>query len=107
MTKILLDPVDFDALHLSALAFGGIGGWRDWKNGEPWCVQGHAAWVEGQEPPHPDAPFSTQDTPLLDRVQHTDPHLPNRNDDLIASQDPRVPFEEYIKRLNIDVKEGA
>lgn len=106
MTKILLDPVDFDALHLSALAFGGIGGWQDWKNGKPWCVQGHAAWLDGQTPPHPDACFSEGYTPLLERVQTTEPQLPNRNDAKIQSAASRVPFAKYIKLLNIDIKEG-
>lgn len=103
--QILLDPVDFDALHLSALAFGGIGGWSSFKDGDPWCAQGHAQWLDGVDPSYPNQ-LCGGFSPFVDRVREGD-IWPNRNDDLIKSWAPRVPFEEYVELLNIDVKAVA
>jgi hypothetical protein len=45
--KILLDADDFMALHLSALAFGGIGHTElDDATGAPHCKLGHASEIE-------------------------------------------------------------
>lgn len=97
--KILLDPIDFDALHLSMLAFGGVGHGPvyEYNTGGykgPWCVLGHAA----------DLDFS-----MAMRLHDEGLKAASTSDrELIAARIPqgeKIPFGRYIRILNIDVKE--
>jgi hypothetical protein len=111
--KILLEPADFDALHASSLAWGGIGRSRlfvehDPEQG-PQCVWGHAGLAEGVDDLHC----------IYGDQGHQQPELIKRlkiagltweyNDWALADagvgHDERVDFERYCELLNIDVRE--
>lgn len=106
--QILLDPVDFMALQLSSLVHGGIGGWKSFSSpGVPHCIRGHAQWLDGSSGMADQGsymPVYGPDTPMTGRMPQT---ISGLSDDHIGETEPRVPFEEYIKRLNIDIKEVA
>ena len=110
MSKILLDPVDFDALHLSFLEHGGVGGVCAFSGepAAPHCVLGHAAWLEGSDRATTDAAMQTEMGKRLTSAGLTW----QLNDDVVLRarregnwQSERIPFELYISLLNIDVKE--
>ncbi len=100
--KILLDPVDFDALHLSALIFEGIGSDRWWECGwgddmSPFCIHGHACWLTEVS--------KTYFSAMTGRLNEAG--LSTEVNDQIVGREYRLPFLEYIQRGNIDIKEVA
>lgn len=108
MTAILLDPVDFDALHLSTLANGKIGrGQRsrylargsDDDDIAPHCVVGHILWLAGVSP----ACLDGYEHEAVQRVA-AEGLTYVANDEAV---DYPVGFEEYVKLLNIDVKKRS
>lgn len=102
---ILVDPVFFDALHLSALANDGIGGWRTFRDGIPHCPRGHAIWLDGED--ELDATWGS-DTPLTIAFDlDSDGALPRRNDVAIKPSDVRFPFEQWLALLGVDVREAV
>lgn len=92
--KILLDPVDFDALHLSALEVGGIGQGFTKDFDGPVCKMGHAVVL---------------DNGMNQRLCNAGLTAMANDETLEAAGIPagqRIPFERYVELLNIDVKEA-
>jgi hypothetical protein len=99
----VLPPDVYDALELSALAYGGIGGgaYVDRENDSafspaiaPRCIIGHARWLAGTGGPVEDAIESIG----------IDPHV---NDEVILSGNhERISWAEYCRRANIVRGEG-
>jgi hypothetical protein len=110
-SKILLDPVDFMALHLSALAFGGVGRgeWVDRSLNCPVCIHGHAVSVVGN-----DDLLNNLQSEVTDRLRTAGLSI-GANDRTLAAagvrsydeKPMRVSFNKYIKLLNIDINPEA
>ncbi len=98
---VLLNPVLFDALHLSALAHGGIGRDRTHFDGKPWCVTGHAWYVTRDIPEMGECAYSL----LMESVPQI--HWPSRNDKCLRAAGlddyQRVPFERWCEIVGVDV----
>ena len=97
--KILLDPVDFDALHLSALMFGGIGrGYTGfWEH--PHCVVGHAGAMDRDS----GVVGSPYDTPFAERLGRAGLGFRD-NDKALRGERGTVSFDRYCELLNLDVR---
>ena len=79
----------YDALHLSALALGGVGGGMRWEaklegdghyQNYPFCISGHAL-------------CATNERVSLD-------NLIERNDD-VTSANRRTPWDTYVRKMNL------
>ena len=111
--KILLDPVDFDALHLSFLEHGGVGDTGCFRHpvdepAVPHCALGHGAWLEGHDDASTDEAMVTEFGKRLMAAGLTW----ERNDDAVLRYrrekgftSDKIDFETYITLLNIDIKE--
>lgn len=93
--KRLLPPEVFDALHLSSLEFGGIGGgdFRD-CDGTPLCAYGHVNDVPGS--------WATMECARISPITN-DKAVRAINKRRGAFRYARVTFEEWCAELNIDV----
>lgn len=111
--KILLDPVDFDALHMSVLANGGIGGGNPFRylneltnTTLPHCAVGHAGWLEGMDGGETGECLRT---PLGTRL--AEHGLTWQEQDIVLSEaglhfhgkPDVIDFDRYIRLLNIDI----
>lgn len=114
--KIVLDPEDFMALHLSALSSNGVGrhSWTepptsqaaidDFTNALPCCIHGHACWLDGPEA------LQTLQSEMSERLDKAGLTI-RRNDSLPRFQqlvnagirNPHIPFEEYVELQKVDV----
>jgi hypothetical protein len=107
--KILLDADDFMALHLSALAFGGIGHTElDDATGAPHCKLGHAYEIEWAYRDSNDDRKTGGNLTLNQRLERAGLSIAANDDTLIAAGvalGAKVDFETYVKLLNIDIKE--
>lgn len=102
---IRLDPVLFDALHLSALANGGIGRNETFRRGKPCCVRGHACWLEGQSALAPCHHFVGEiNTALSGLFEHG---WTRRNDGSLRRAGLRASekalFEKWCRVVRVDV----
>lgn len=82
----------FDAIHFSALAFGGVGGgaYSDYR-GHPLCLAGHECSVRGRATRGYNATHTIHLIHTNDRVVH----------DVCGKQWERIPWEKYRKAMNI------
>ena len=98
--RFRLPPVVFDALHLSALANGGIGcgeWYADCDYERPVCALGHAFYVEG--------PNCQEVSDGLFRAGIT-AHI-NDNALIDAETIGRIPFERWLDVVGVDIDEEA
>jgi len=100
--KILLDADDFMALHLAALANGGIGAGGVGTDEAPDCVVGLASWLDEPKVGYRGADGLAGDV-LARRMYKAGLHW-GVNDSVVPGG-TKVSFEKYIQRLNIDIKE--
>lgn len=100
-------PADvYDALELSALAFGGIGApqvWERTNNDVPCCIWGHSAFATGHE-------YSFNDkSPVrkalnrvrIDGADDSDPAVYAINDRRRRPRDSRVSFAAWCAELGV------
>lgn len=106
--KILLTPEDFDALHLSALANGGIGWgsvsrWNTFAEQIPHCIIGHAAWLESGELT---GTHNAEVTAFAQRLAAAGLtyEVNDRAVSRVARSNGTVDFARYVRLLNIDVR---
>lgn len=107
--KRLLPPEVFDALHLSSLAFGGIGGGWVRDLDAPLCAIGHALFVEHGAHAWWNLPLDAAAKSALFEADIDG----GRNDEAIAAINrrrglrdtyARVSFEDWCAELNVDVE---
>jgi hypothetical protein len=98
---ILLDPVLFDALHLAALANGGVGNSAAADNrGRPVCGVGLSEWVEGRTLKR-NACYAENN-----ELHKTDFSAADADNLLRATgigKDERTPFDRWCDLVNVDV----
>lgn len=88
-TPVYISDNLYDALHLSALAFGGVGAgdYRDYDDRDecgqaaPFCIAGHALFV-------------TFGDVTLD-------HLIRRNDEVVPDNGKRMRWDTYVRKMNL------
>lgn len=94
-------PADvYDALELSALAFGGIGGGRYYKQGtpvSPYCAVGHASFLDTDCSREAWSAWKTGG--ITERVN--DEAVRAINTRLGKPAHSRVTFKEWCKELNV------
>lgn len=110
MNKRALDPVDFMALHLSALVFGGIGQGDYHETPAPYtplCAAGHAMGFN-----HESARTTGPDGKLMTQRLRDASINPETNDTAVQAilkrqgrdAEQRVSFEDYAAEMKLDVK---
>lgn len=104
--RFRLPPEVFDALHLSALAFGGMG-CGDWEdcNGAPLCARGHAMKLDTDE-------RAAGRTELVFPKVHGAGISIVVNDGALEDAgvrrySERIPFERWCELVGVDVSEAA
>ena len=106
--KILLDPVDFMALHLAALAHEGVGSGSTGYGDEPICAIGLASWLDEPEIGYDGYDHQTDTLAgRLSRAGFTFGASDRAMGVVERNTLHRIDFETFIELLNIDIKEPA
>jgi hypothetical protein len=104
---IITLPADvYDALELSAIAYGGIGEgtFGDWKDGNgtgPRCIVGHAWCLREGQPAHAGSAVSQALSAAGIDVSFNDRLVKRALDEGAGIGDDRISWDEYVKRGNI------